>query len=228
MRTACAAGTADTQFANYAFASELGSGVYDISGRTITVYQLQPDYRLRPAAPSGARPGINLVFPLTVGFFNFQTTDLVHLQLPNSIGAVSLEPGIELDYWLNDQWDVYPYLKAGGTFSSSAGANAVIYGAGVRSDYRFDAFGSAGLWRAELGYAGVHYHGDLPNDSFTRLRDGVATFECTTYSRHQEGDHTILLGRVENHTRGTQPPLILHAGQMGSLWDLAQTLAPPE
>jgi hypothetical protein len=173
MRTACAAGSADTQFANYAFASELGSGVYDISGRTITVYQLQPDYRLRPAAPSGARPGINLVFPLTVGFFNFQTTDLVHLQLPNSIGAVSLEPGIELDYWLNDQWDVYPYLKAGGTFSSSAGANAVIYGAGVRSDYRFDAFGSAGLWRAELGYAGVHYHGDLPNDSFTRLRDGV-------------------------------------------------------
>jgi flavin reductase (DIM6/NTAB) family NADH-FMN oxidoreductase RutF len=61
-----------------------------------------------------------------------------------------------------------------------------------------------------------------------RLRDGVATFECTTYSRHQEGDHTILLGRVENHTRGTQPPLILHAGQMGSLWDLAQTLARPE
>jgi hypothetical protein len=34
--------TADTQFANYAFASELGSGIYELSGRAITVYQLQP------------------------------------------------------------------------------------------------------------------------------------------------------------------------------------------
>ena len=60
-----------------------------------------------------------------------------------------------------------------------------------------------------------------------RLRHGVATFECTTYSRHQEGDHTILLGRVENHSRTAEPPLILHGGQMGSLWDLAQTLTKP-
>jgi flavin reductase (DIM6/NTAB) family NADH-FMN oxidoreductase RutF len=55
-----------------------------------------------------------------------------------------------------------------------------------------------------------------------RLRASVATFECTTYSRHQEGDHTILLGCVENHTRSEEIPLLLHMGKMGSLWDLAQ------
>jgi flavin reductase (DIM6/NTAB) family NADH-FMN oxidoreductase RutF len=55
-----------------------------------------------------------------------------------------------------------------------------------------------------------------------RLRGSVATFECTTYSRHQEGDHTILLGRVEHHTRSETAPLLLHMGQMGSLWELAQ------
>ena len=54
-----------------------------------------------------------------------------------------------------------------------------------------------------------------------RLRESVATFECTTYSRHQEGDHTILLGQVERHNRTQTPPLLLHMGQMGSLWDLA-------
>jgi hypothetical protein len=173
--TSCAAAatTTDTRFANYAFASELGSGIYEISGRTIQVYQLQPGYPLRPAAPRGGRPAIRLIFPVTIGFFNFQPADLIHLHIPTQIGALSLEPGVQLDYWLDDVWHVYPYAKAGGTFASSTQINAVLYGVGVRSDYRFSAWNSAGLWRAELAHAGVHYHSDLPNDSFTRLRDGV-------------------------------------------------------
>jgi hypothetical protein len=173
--TSCAAAvtTTDTRFANYAFASELGSGIYEISGRTVQVYQLQPRYPLRPASPRGSRPGINLIFPVTVGFFNFQPTDLLHLHVPTHIGALSFEPGVQLDYWLSDAWHVYPYIKAGGTFASSTQINALIYGAGIRSDYRFAAFGSAGLWRVDLAHAGVHYHSDLPNDSFTRLRDGL-------------------------------------------------------
>jgi len=58
-----------------------------------------------------------------------------------------------------------------------------------------------------------------------RLRESVATFECTTYSRYQEGDHTILLGRVESHSKTPALPLVLHMGEMGSLSDLAKTLA---
>jgi flavin reductase (DIM6/NTAB) family NADH-FMN oxidoreductase RutF len=60
-----------------------------------------------------------------------------------------------------------------------------------------------------------------------RLRHSAATFECATYSRHAEGDHTILLGRVDRHIRTTVPAIILHQGQMGSLWDLAQSAANP-
>jgi len=175
-RASCAAGAGaptDARFANYAFATELGSGVYQISGTTITVYRFEPGYQLRLPMPRGGRPGIRLIFPLTVGFFNFSTSDLLHLELPRSIGALSFEPGVQLDYWLTDAWELYPYVKAGGTFASSAQINALIYGAGVRSDYRFDAWDGAGLWRAELTYAGVHYHGDLPNESFTRLRNGA-------------------------------------------------------
>jgi flavin reductase (DIM6/NTAB) family NADH-FMN oxidoreductase RutF len=55
-----------------------------------------------------------------------------------------------------------------------------------------------------------------------RLRDSAATFECTTYSRYQEGDHTILLGRVESHSRTSALPLMLHLGEMGSLSELAK------
>jgi hypothetical protein len=176
-RASCAADntppSTDTRFASFAFATELGSGIYDISGSTITVYTFEPDWQLRAAQPRGGRPGIKLLLPLTFGFFNFQTSDLLHLELPNSIGALAIEPGVQLDYWINDAWDVYPYVKVGGSFASSSDVSALIYGTGVRSDYRYEALGGWGLYRAELIYAGVHYRGDLPNESFTRLRNGA-------------------------------------------------------
>lgn len=60
-----------------------------------------------------------------------------------------------------------------------------------------------------------------------RLRHSVATFECATYSRHAEGDHTILLGRVDRHVGMPVPAILLHQGQMGSLWELAQSTLTP-
>lgn len=169
-----AAQAEEAGFADFAFASELGSGIYSIDGRTIQVYQLPLYYRLRKAEPRGGRPGIKLIFPMTFGFFNFQPSDLLHLEIPNSINAFSFEPGVELDYWLNDSWHLYPYVKAGGSWGSSSAIDAVIYGTGVRSDYRFEAFDSEGLYRAEPVYAAVHYrNAQLPDDYFTRLRNGV-------------------------------------------------------
>jgi hypothetical protein len=190
-----AATAADTGYANYAFASELGSGVYEINGSTIQVYQLEPHYRLRDAQYPGDRPGIRLIFPVTVGFFDFQLQDLAHLEIPTHIGAVSVEPGVELDYWLGPQWHVYPFAKAGATFASSAEVNAYIWDVGVRSDYRFSVRDTTDLWRAELVHARVHYHSTLedgaalPDDSFTRLRNGVEfrrTFAASWHDRHIE------------------------------------------
>ena len=54
-----------------------------------------------------------------------------------------------------------------------------------------------------------------------RLNHCAATFECSNYSRYLEGDHTILLGRVEGHYKTAESPLLLHSGRMGSLWELA-------
>ncbi|WP_431273899.1 flavin reductase family protein [Variovorax ureilyticus] len=69
---------------------------------------------------------------------------------------------------------------------------------------------------------------ELGSNECPRLVDSVATFECSTYSRHQEGDHTILRGRVERFSRTGTPPLLFRSGQMGSLWELAETLARPQ
>ncbi|MBS0365230.1 MAG: hypothetical protein JSR67_05310 [Proteobacteria bacterium] len=164
---------ADTQLVNYAFASELGSGIYEIDGRTLQVYQLEPGYTLRTWDEGAPLPGLRLVFPLTFGFFNFATRDLAELHLPSSIGAVSFKPGLVLDYHLHPRWHLRPYAKGGVSFASSTRVNSLIYSVGIRSDYSFPAWGTQGLWRAELVHAGVRYMGSLPNDAFTRLRDSV-------------------------------------------------------
>jgi hypothetical protein len=174
---AASTSSADTGYANFAFASELGSGIYEINGSTIQVYQVKPGYWLRYAERPGAGPGFHLVFPVTVGFFDFQLQDLAHLEIPTHIGALSLEPGLELDYWLREDWHVYPYAKGGATFASSSEVNAFIWDVGVRSDYRFSLINGADLWRVDFTHAAVHYHqtegAPLPDDSFTRLRNGV-------------------------------------------------------
>ena len=60
-----------------------------------------------------------------------------------------------------------------------------------------------------------------------RLADAIAVYECTTYSRYQEGDHTILVGRVEAFSNVDRPPLAFHAGRMGSLREIAEASERP-
>ena len=72
-------------------------------------------------------------------------------------------------------------------------------------------------------FAGWEQEFDAGIGGCPKLLTSVATFECTTYSRYQEGDHTILLGRVEHHCKSATVPLVLHMGEMGSLWELATT-----
>jgi hypothetical protein len=167
------AGGSDVPFASYAFANEFGSGIYDIGGRTIQIYQLPLSFQLRDPTPGNAPPGLTFLAPITIGFFDYKSQDLLHLQLPKSIGTLSLQPGVRLEYRLGDTWRLYPYIKAGWTFGTNSGVEAAIYSVGMRSDYLFQAFKGSGLWSEELLYAGVRFRGDVPNDSFTRLRNGA-------------------------------------------------------
>ena len=81
---------ADKQFSTYVFAHEFGSGVYDYSGRTLQVYGLPFGWNV--AAANGAQPGVRLKLPVTVGFLDFQPTDVIHTGLRNAwIRSVSFQ-----------------------------------------------------------------------------------------------------------------------------------------
>ncbi|HLA70156.1 MAG TPA: hypothetical protein VK624_01515 [Steroidobacteraceae bacterium] len=155
---------------NYVFATDLGSGIYDLDGRTLQVYRFTYKHDLREARP--AAPGVRFVLPLTAGFFDFNPFDVVSEGPPTRVDSISLVPGFELDYLLRDDWHLIPYARAGLSFASSS-VGGILYGAGLRVERRGEWHGWDQFLRSELSYAGVQYRHDVPADQFVRLRHGV-------------------------------------------------------
>jgi hypothetical protein len=167
--------SADQAFASYAFASELGSGVYEINGRALQIYRLPFAFE---------REGWRLTLPVTVGLLDFRSSDVIALNLPQGIGSVSLVPGLEQDHLLTPDWWLTHFAKAGYTKASGNAADSVQFGLGLRSTWRrpgtrTDSQGSV-LPRAveyvllnELNLAVADLRGPLPGDSFLRLRNAA-------------------------------------------------------
>src|SRR5207342_3237408 len=88
----------EEQLVNYAYATALGSGVYDIAGRTLQIYRLPFGYTF--SEPSGKRPGVRLTLPLTVGFIDFEARDVIDTGLPENLDSMSFVPGVQLDFAL--------------------------------------------------------------------------------------------------------------------------------
>jgi flavin reductase (DIM6/NTAB) family NADH-FMN oxidoreductase RutF len=133
----------------------------------------------------------------------------------NSFSSVSLDPPLIL-------WSIRDDTRSADAFLATRPFNLSVLSSEQRdlawhfakpAPDKFERFAD----EFEIGFNGC-----------AKLLRSVATFECSTYSRHQEGDHTIILGRVDRFSRTDTPPLLFHSGQMGSLWELADTLARPQ
>jgi hypothetical protein len=158
------------QAISYVFASELGSGVYSLSGRNLQVYRLSPSKELR--GPDDHSPGVRLIMPITTGFLNFSPVDVIEGGLPRGIDSFSITPGVELDFALRDDWHLMPYVDVG-TGVARGGSDGWLYGAGIRLE-RTRPFGAAMLeTRNELTFAGVTWHRDLPDERYIRLRQAA-------------------------------------------------------
>jgi hypothetical protein len=157
------------QSINYVFATDLGSGLYDLDGRMLQIYRYtwRKDWREADADTTGLR----FVLPITAGFFDFSPLDVLSEGPPTRVDSASVVPGLELDYLLPGDWHVIPYVRAGASIASS-GVDGWLYGAGVRVERRHEWHGWDGFVRTELAVAGVGYRQDVPDDEFARLRQG--------------------------------------------------------
>ena len=146
----------EAQLAHFAFASQLGSGVYSISGRTIQIYRLPVGWEV--AEPEGRRPGLRLKLPLTIGLYDFKARDVIESGLPDQLDTLTAAFGAELDFPVGD-WHVLPYLEAGRAWDAGGDADATLYSASIhaRREWSRDDY----LWRLSTGivYAGVELDG---------------------------------------------------------------------
>jgi hypothetical protein len=155
---------------SYVFATDLGSGVYDMDGRSLQVYQLTYEKQLRDTKPKHF--GVEFELPVTFGFFDFSPEDVISHGIPTRVDSFSAVPGLALDYLVGDDWHVKPYVRAGFSVASSS-VDGYLWGTGVQVERRGDFHGWDGLTRSELAIAGVDYRTNVPNDRFVRLRQGV-------------------------------------------------------
>lgn len=154
---------------SYVFATDLGSGIYDLDGRTLQIYQFWYRKNLREATPD--RFGVRFELPVTFGFFDFKPIDVLSHGIPTRVDSFSVVPGLALDYIVGDDWHVMPYARAGFSVASSS-VDGWLFGAGLRVERTTDFHGWDSFVRTDLAYAGANYRADIPNDSFARLRQG--------------------------------------------------------
>ena len=173
---------------SYVFATDLGSGVYELDGRTLQIYRLTYEKELREARTG--QVGVTFDLPVTFGFFDFKPIDVIRHGIPTSVDSFSAVPGIKLDYLLSDDWHLLPYARAGFSMASSS-VDGWLIGAGLQLERRVDWHGWDSLTRSELAYAAVNYRQDLPNDRFVRLRQG---FDLTRALPWSMGARKVELG----------------------------------
>jgi hypothetical protein len=156
---------------NYVFATDLGSGVYDLGGRTLQIYQLT--YRRALRETTDEKLGVRFEVPVTLGFFDFQPVDVISEGIPTRVDSFSVVPGLSLDHVMENDWHFMPYARAGFSVASSS-VDGWLYGLGLRLQRRRDYGAWSSLMRSELALAGVDYRDPgIANDEFMRARQGV-------------------------------------------------------
>ncbi len=172
---------------NFAFATQLGSGVYSVSGRTLQIYRLPFSHTLKSTDDSGF--GIKLTLPVTLGFFDFELQDVANGAIPSHVDALSFVPGLTLSFEAQPDWLLEPYVEAGISRAGDVDADAKVYAVGLASLYEFDGQGFDWLLRNDLTLAGVDLDGTAGSDRFARLQTVLTARR--PFSRESRVDYLV-------------------------------------
>ena len=157
---------------NFGFATQLGSGIYSLSGRTLQVYRIPLEYTL--PGEEQARVRTRLTLPVTFGLLDFKPRDVIENGLPEDLDAVSIVPGIAFDIAVTEDWQLEPFGEAGIARDAGSDLDQRVYSAGLRS--RADFSHGPTEWQAyqELVHVVVEQETLDTRDDFTRLRIGLS------------------------------------------------------
>ena len=183
---------------NFGFATQLGSGIYSLSGRTLQVYRLPFGYT--PSSDEDARVRPRITLPLTLGFVDFKPRDVVETGVPERIDSLSFVPGLALHIAVLEDWELEPFAEAGIARDQASEADQNVYSAGLRSRYDFGSGPTDWQLYNELVHVVVEQRSFDRTDDFTRFRVGTtARRPFDTAGTGQRADF-LAYGLVEVYT----------------------------
>lgn len=156
---------------SFAFATQAGSGVYSIEGRVVQIYRIPVGFTVRTLQDDRVW-GAEVKLPLTFGFYDYETTDILEGQLPSNVGTASLLPGVEFKVRVKDAWTLYPHVDAGAAKDFSGDNLVWVYDAGIKSIVGFRAGGWDARAGQELLWAGAAEAGDAMSDWYGEAMAG--------------------------------------------------------
>lgn len=136
----------DQGVVNYSYAVVFGTGAYKVKDQKAFVFRVPVSRRIRE--PTSNRPGINLLLPALVGFYDYGHDKIFKADAPGDAATLSFVPGVEFEYVMNERWRLKPYGQAGIGRDLKNNENALIYVGGINSHYKIPA---QGKWRFALG-----------------------------------------------------------------------------
>ncbi|WP_317931861.1 flavin reductase family protein [Halioxenophilus sp. WMMB6] len=121
----------------------------------------------------------------------------------NSFSSVSLEPALVL-------WSIQLSSECYETFNQCDKFAINILSAPQQS--------LSNLYAKKGGHLLETGQFTLGSSGSPLLEDVMATFECRTWAKYPGGDHTIIIGEVDNFVVGdTSSPLLFYKGKYGQL-----------
>lgn len=156
----------DKEPANYAFAAYMGNGLYSATDSSLFVLNIPATFQWRD------REDIRIRFSTSAGFFDYNRDNIEDLEIPSSIGTLTLIPGVEKVYKLNHRWEVIPHIDYGYAKNFSTKEEAQVYSTGV--DTRFYTRGEIDnhVWVNKLILAGYRTFSSDVQDNYVKLLTG--------------------------------------------------------
>lgn len=174
MAGALAGRAADDRPLPFAFASQAGSGIYEVQGRTIQIYRIPISFGVK-ALDDESRWGASVTLPVTLGFFDFTADDVLTGRVPERVGTASIVPGVRFDVRATKIWVLSPYVEAGVAKEFSSGYVRAVYAGGLKSVVAFPVAAWDGRAGQRLLWAGTGSAADPLEARYAELEIG---FEC--------------------------------------------------
>lgn len=153
---------------HYLFSTYFGSGLYNSTGKGISVFNIPITYE--PEQDSKHKYRWRL--PLSLGLYNFTINNAENIRFDDA-ATLSSTVGLEYDYWLNEKSMLQPFFDIGFSYNFGNYDKALITAAGLSYYHHYQLGDIPQLFLMRYQYAHYNTYQEHLSDSFSSLEVGT-------------------------------------------------------